>query len=104
MVCLSVDLASQVKGLHVGFTRVVDESSLIAVKHTVNTEWEELVVVSLLDELFALLGRQWIVHVKQIGESFCIIVSASHVTVLLCHDFPAVLHDERACRYFFKRE
>ena len=89
-----VDLSSQIEGLHIRVTAVVDEASLVAVEHAVQAEREELVVVRLLDQLFPLLALARVVHVEEVRKTVRVVVSASHVTLLLRHDLTLVLHQE----------
>jgi hypothetical protein len=52
---------------------VVDKSCLVTVKHSVQTQWEELVRVGFLDGLlFVIIGLQ-VVHVKQVRKTVRIV-------------------------------
>ena len=81
---------------------MVDEAGFVAVKHRVDTEREEFVVVSLLYLHLVRVTVLWVVHVKQVGQSILIVAGAPHIPLLLGHHFSFVLHDECTSRYFFK--
>lgn len=49
MVTLGVSTASEVKGLDIWITAVIDKTSFVAVEHTVETQREKFVKISLLD-------------------------------------------------------
>lgn len=94
MIIVRVVLARQVERLDVWFAAVVDESRFVSVKLSVEAEREELVLVSLLDQLlFGTVVRCWhIVHVEQIRKPARIVKCAAHVPLLFRDHFARILH------------
>jgi len=70
---LRVGQSHEVERLHIWVAAVVDKSCLVTVKHSVQTQWEELVRVGFLDGLlFVIIGLQ-VVHVKQVRKTVRIV-------------------------------
>ena len=101
---LALVLPAQVETLHVWVAAVVDKPRLVAIKETVQTQREELVVVRQLDRLLALLVLAGVVHVEQVAQPNVVVIRSAHVALLFSHYFPAVLHDKRPGRNFFPRD
>jgi len=64
MKCLAFYIATKIEGLNVRIARMIDESWLISIKHTVKAEWEELTLITELNVLLPLFILEWVIHVK----------------------------------------
>ena len=103
MVKVGVDLPSEIEGDNVGIAAMIDESSLVAIEHAIEAQWEKLVKVDLLNDLLPFVGLCRIVKIEEIGKATCIIVCTSHITLLFGHNLAQILHQEGASRYLLQR-
>ena len=103
MVKVGVDLPSEIEGDNVGIAAMIDESSLVAIKHAIEAQWEKLVKVDLLNDLLPFISLRRVVKIEEIGKATCIIVCASHITLLFGHNLTQILHQEGASRYLLQR-
>jgi hypothetical protein len=64
MKCLAFYIATKIEGLNVRIARMIYESWLISIKHTVKAEWEELTLITELNFLLPLFILEMVIHVK----------------------------------------
>jgi hypothetical protein len=88
---LALDLTTQIKCLDVRVAAMVDKASLIPVKHSVNTKWEEFVVIGELYLFLSLLSLSQVVHVKEVTQTLIIVEGPAHITMLFGNNFALVL-------------
>lgn len=86
MVKIRVDLASQIERYNVWVAAVINEPCLVAIKHTVQAQREELIEEDLLNDLLSLVSFSRVIEVKQVGKAVGVVVSASHIALLLTHN------------------
>ena len=96
-----VHCTSQIERLNIGITTVIDESSFITIKHTIQTKREKFIVVRLLYHFFSLFCFWGIIHIKEVRKAIWVIICASHVTLLLCNNFSHIFHQKGTCRDVF---
>ena len=64
MVNIGIGLACQIERKHIWIATMVDETSLVTIEHTIQTQWEELIVVDFLDDLLSFISFTWVVQIK----------------------------------------
>lgn len=86
MVKIRIDLASQVERYNVRIAAVIYEPCFISIEHTVQAQREEFIVEDLLDDLLSLVSFGRVIKVKQVRKAVGVVVSASHIALLLTHN------------------
>ena len=89
-------LPSQIERDDVRVTAVINEASLITIKHRVDAQWEELIVEELLDRLLFFVFLSQIVQIEEVGQPVVVVVRAAHIALLLADDLAQVFHQEGA--------